>query len=135
MTGPDLLSAVSRSGKTLSFNASILKVALKIVEADDATGAILAENVDGKHGPQSYAIETQHGAHFALAIGPNLDKINQAMLEKMTEFLKKARSGFHQCPIHLYSWTYHLVTLCSTNALYGEDNPFRLDPLLEKAFQ
>ena len=134
MTGPELVNAVSRNSKTLTFNPFISEVGVRLTGVDAACRRIIDDNLDGKRGSWGYVIEVHDRTVIALGNGPGQDQINRAMLEHSTLYLKVARDTFRKAPVHLYDWVRDFVTLCSTNAIYGEDNPLRLLPDLKNAF-
>ena len=134
VTGPELVNAVSRNSKTLTFNPFISEVGVRLTGVDEACRMIIDDNLDGKRGPWGYVIEVHDRTVAALGNGPGQDQINRAMLGLSTAYLEIARDSFRKGPIHLYDWVREFVTLCSTNAIYGEDNPLRLSPDLKDAF-
>ena len=48
VTGPELVNAVTRNSKTLSFSPFIAEVALRLTGVGEADVAIIRDNVDGK---------------------------------------------------------------------------------------
>ena len=134
VTGPELVNAVSRNSKTLTFNPFISEVGVRLTGVDDACRAIIDDNLDGKRGSWGYVVEVHDRTVAALGSGPGLNQTTQAMLEQSSVYLENTRSDLVKGPVYLYAWIRQFVTLCSTNAVYGEDNPLRLIPDLKDAF-
>ena len=61
--------------------------------------------------------------------------MNLSMLEQSAAYLRNAKSELEKHPVQLQAWIRHIVTICSTNAIYGEENPFALQADLEDAFR
>ena len=57
VTGPELVSAVSRNSKTLSFNPFITEIGARLTGLDGAGIAIINDNIDGERGYWGYVVE------------------------------------------------------------------------------
>ena len=134
VTGPELLSAVSRNSRTLNFNPFIAEIGARLIGLDSAGRSIIEDNMDGKRGYWGYLIEVHDRAVTALQPGPALDKAAQMMLEQSAALLSGARIELKEHPIYLQQWLRHIIISCSTTAFYGEDNPLKGRPDLEDAF-
>lgn len=55
------------------------------------------------------------------------------MLQELSVFLTALDNGSRN-EIDFLAWTRKTVTMCSTKAIYGPENPFNKYPELEKAF-
>lgn len=65
--------------------------------------------------------------------GTALDRMSQLMLRSLRNLIDisfERESG----PIDLYSQIRHVITLASTNAVYGPKNPFQ-DPAVEEGLR
>ena len=71
--------------------------------------------------------------HATMAHGENLEKITQEMLRSLIPQLAISRAGPLPRKEDLFSWMKRIVTRASTDAIYGDGNPFR-DPQVEDGF-
>ena len=94
-------------------------------------------NIDGKivgkEGKVGVAHETHKGMHREMAAGPNLDRMTKAMLSTLAPFLDEwaVEGGWEG---DLFGWIKPRFTIASTESIYGERNPIRLQPELAEAF-
>lgn len=134
VTSPELVAAVSRNSKSLSFNPFISEIGARLLRPDEKTKAIINDNINGELGQWGYTMEVHDLTVAALGPGKDLDLMTRAMLIQSAAHLNSCDAEFAQGPIKLYAWTRHLFTLCSSKALYGSCNPFDSQPELEQAF-
>lgn len=98
---------------------------------------LIKYNIDGKivgkEGKVGVAHETHRGMHREMAPGPNLDRMNRAMLSTLAPFLDEwaVEGGWEG---NLFEWITPRFTIASTEAIYGKENPIRLQPELAEAF-
>lgn len=130
VTSPQLVNAVNRNSKVLSFNPFIAQLGKRITGHDEATSQTVQHNLTGENGT-GYVIEVHDGTVTALAPGKNLETMTETMLREAWIYLDKLKDD-HE--IDLFTWTQHMVTLCSTRAIYGPENPFNRDPKLLGSF-
>lgn len=133
VTSPDLVGAVYRNAKTLAFNPFIAKFSQRITNYDEATSLIVQHNLNGENGP-GYVIESHDAILKALAPGENLEKMTLIMLEEVSDALIAFDHHGDNDKINFFAWIRKTVTMCSTKAIYGSENPFSKYPELEKAF-
>lgn len=94
-------------------------------------------NIDGKivgkEGKVGVAHETHKGMHRELAPGPNLDRMHKFMLGTLAPFFDEwaIEGGWEG---GLFEWIRPRFTIASTEAIYGERNPIKLQPELAQAF-
>jgi hypothetical protein len=129
VTSPNLVSAVNRNSKVLAFNPFIAQLGKRITGHDEATSQIVQHNLNGENG-SGYVIEVHDGIVAALAPGENLEHMTGIMLREASTYLNKLKDQ----EIDLFSWTRETVTMCSTRAIYGPQNPFNSNPELVTAF-
>lgn len=129
VTSPNLVSAVNRNSKVLAFNPFIAQLGKRITGHDEATSRIVQHNLNGENG-SGYVIEVHDGTVAALAPGKNLEKMIRAMLWEASTYLDLLKDQ----EVDLFSWTRQMVTMCSTRAIYGPQNPFNSRPDLTAAF-
>lgn len=134
VTSPELVAAVSRNSKTLSFNPFIAEIGMRLTEADQATRAIINENINGERGPWGYVIEVHDRTIEAMKLGKGLDDMTDSMMTEIAAHLEASNDEFTKGTVNLYAWSRHLFTICSTTAVYGSNSPFLTHSELEKAF-
>lgn len=132
VTSPELVSAVNRNAKTLAFNPFIAQLGKRITGHDQATSLIVQHNLNGENG-SGYVIEVHDDIVTALAPGKGLEEMILAMLQEVSVCLTVFDRGDSD-EIDFFAWTRKTVTMCSTKAIYGPENPFSKYPELEKAF-
>ncbi|MCJ1418796.1 hypothetical protein MMC32_005147 [Xylographa parallela] len=120
VTSPDLIAAVNRNSKSLAFNPFIAQLGKRITGHDEATSRIVQHNLNGEHGP-GYVTEVHDGIVAALIPGTNLENMTEQYIREVIARLDRLETDKD---IKLFAWTRDLVTLCSTRAIYGPENPF-----------
>lgn len=123
VTSLDLVNAINRNSKILAFNPFIAQLGKRITGHDEATSRIVQHNLNGENGP-GYVTDIHDSTVSSLAPGKALERMTEAMLLEASEFLQALGSDN---VIDLFAWTKHMVTLCSTRAIYGPENPFNRD--------
>ena len=130
VTSPDLVSAVNRNSKALAFNPFIAQLGKRITGHDEATSQIVQHNLNGEQGP-GYVIEVHDGHLAALSPGKDLEDMTEAYLGEVSKLLDSLETAKE---IDLFAWTRRSVTISSTRAIYGPENPFNKSPSLADAF-
>ena len=130
VTAPDLVNAVNRNSKKIALNPFIAQIGKRITGHDEATSQIVQHNLNGEHGP-GYVIDVHDGIVASLAPGKDLEQMTKAMLQHASPYFQAlSKDG----EINLFEWTRHMVTMCSTRAVYGPENPFNKNPNFVKSF-
>lgn len=130
ITSPALVNTVNRNSKTLAFNPFIALLGKRITGHDEATSKIVQHNLNGEEGP-GYVIDVHGGTVAALAPGKSLENMTLAMLQEALIYLEAIESPRE---MELFGWTRSTVTMCSSRAIYGPDNPLDTKSNLEEAF-
>jgi hypothetical protein len=124
VNSPSLISAVQRQHRTLAFWPLAIKAAANVGRFSNATMEVLSTNGYG---------DTFHDAiHPPLAPGENLDAMNRVMLGIVAASLNGLRKQ-QKTQVELLAWVTRQITIATTGATYGPDNPWR-DPEFEAAF-
>ena len=110
--------------QSLAFNPFIAQLGKRITGHDEATSRIVQHNLNGENGP-GYVIDVHDRIVASLAPGKDLEEMTKAALEQALPYLDAL---VHDGDVELFKWTRHMVTMCSTGAIYGSDNPFRSRP-------
>ncbi|KAL9126882.1 MAG: hypothetical protein Q9217_004140 [Psora testacea] len=130
VTSPDLVNAVNRNSKKISFNPFIAQLGKRITGHDEATGQIVQHNLNGEQGP-GYVIDVHDGMLASLTPGQDLEQMTKAMLRQTSSYFDTlAKDG----EVNLFGWTRYMVTMCSTRAVYGPENPFDKNPTFVNSF-
>ena len=130
VTSPDLVNAINRNSKILAFNPFIAQLGKRITGHDEATSRIVQHNLNGENGP-GYVTEIHDATVSTLAPGMALEQMTKTMLLEASSCLQALDNDN---VIDLFAWVKHMMTLCSTRAIYGPENPFNRDERLIKAF-
>ena len=135
VNSPELVLAVQRQTKSLSFQPFVASMLPKLLLVDADAMEILKRNMDGDEGDWGLAMDTHRGIWLALTPGPQLDLMLQSVLTTLLPlFLEFAGSREARTMTELYAWVRRGLTLVGTESLYGPENPFRYEPGLEEAF-
>lgn len=125
-----LIKALNRNPKAIAFNPFIAQIGKRITGHDEATGQIVQHNLNGEQGP-GYVIEVHDGTVAALAPGRTLENTIKPFLEQaLTNFDALVKDK----EVDLFAWMRQMVTLCSTRAIYGPENPFDKNPQFSDYF-
>ncbi|KAL8774140.1 MAG: hypothetical protein Q9209_001248 [Squamulea sp. 1 TL-2023] len=123
VTSPELVNAVYRNSRVLAFNPCIAQIGKRITGHDEATSGIVQHNLNGESG-LGCVMEIHNYTIAALADQENIQNIASTMLEGILVHLDRleqvGKTG-------LFAWIRHAVTICSTTAIYGPDNPLEKD--------
>ncbi|KAI9701582.1 MAG: hypothetical protein M1836_001638 [Candelina mexicana] len=131
VTSIDLVNAVNRNSKALALNPFIAIIGKRITGHDEATSQIVQHNLNGENGP-GYVTDIHDATISSLAPGKALEDMTKAMLLEASVYLYRLK---HNDVIELFAWTKHMVTMCSTRAIYGPSNPFnKFEGRLVEAF-
>ena len=130
VTAPDLVTAVNRNSKALAFNPFIAQLGKRITGHSEATSRIVQHNLNGENGP-GYVIEVHDGLVNALSPGKDLESMTAAMLQEASICLNHLNV---EAEMGMFAWIRQTVTMCSTRAIYGPENPFNKDPALVRLF-
>ena len=120
VTSIDLVNAVNRNSRVLAFNPFVAQLGKRITGHDEATSQIVQHNLNGENGP-GYVTEIHDKTVSSLAPGTSLEDMTATMLLEASTYLQNLGRGD---VINLFAWLKQMVTVCSTRAIYGPDNPF-----------
>ena len=123
VTSPDLVNAVNRNSKKIAFNPFIAILGKRITGHDEETSRIVQHNLNGEHGP-GYVTDVHDRMLAALAPGKDLQETTKTMLSRLPVFFDAITIDVE---LDLFEWMRNMVTICSTRALYGIQNPFDKD--------
>lgn len=124
VTSPELINAVNRNSKKIAFNPFVAMLGKRITGHDEETSRIVQHNLNGEHGP-GYVIDVHDRIVASLAPGKDLQETTKAMLSHLSAYLDAVEPDAN---FNLFEWTRYTMTMCSTRALYGSNNPFHKNP-------
>ncbi|KAI9669877.1 MAG: hypothetical protein M1831_006912 [Alyxoria varia] len=132
---PGIVNLVSRNAKTISWSPLVTEVGIRLTGASDEAREIIERNLDGSQGKDSYVGEIHDRSIAAMTPGPEMNRISSVMLnDAWSRFLKPIETREARSQVSLYGFLRNLLSVSSTNALYGPQNPILQDPSLEQAF-
>ncbi|KAL8662900.1 MAG: hypothetical protein Q9202_004322 [Teloschistes flavicans] len=134
VNSPDLISAVQKDAKNLTFGPFVSWMSPRIFDVGDEAMAAINENTDGTKGMYGLLPEITRGMHNALAPSTSLDWMTKTMLTKLGEYVDPLGAGPDGIEIDLFKWVRTAFTVASTEAAYGPKNPFNHKPNLEDDF-
>ena len=120
VTSIELVNAVNRNSRVIAFNPFIAQLGKRITGHDELTSRIVQHNLNGEGGP-GYVTDIHDGSVTSLAPGRGLENMTDAMLVEASTYLQALKQGDVIC---LFAWIKQMVTMCSTRAIYGPNNPF-----------
>jgi hypothetical protein len=131
VNSPDLIAAVQRNTKSLSFGPLIIEVSRRMLNVPNETAAQIAKNQFGDESGYSYMLELHNAQYGVLAPGQPLDQMNVDVLSRMLPFINDIKNN--EEPISLLPFLRHIFTIAGAYALLGPSSPFENNPDLEKA--
>ena len=126
ITKPDLIQATQKQPKILAFAPVEAKFATRVCGVSQQAEDIVNENVNGEEGGTGLSMESYAALRAALSPSPEFDEMNRQMIQNIATSLDKLKSSEQQpIQIGLSKWIRCNVTAASTNAVYGPQNPFK----------
>ena len=124
------INSLKSQSQSYSFNPFIAQLGKRITGHDEATGKIVQHNLNGEQGSR-YVIEVHDGIVAALAPGRTLENMIKPLLEEASTYFDALVKDNE---VDLFAWMRQLVTMCSTRAIYGPENPFNKNPRYSDSF-
>jgi hypothetical protein len=133
VTSPELIQAVQKHPKTLSFPLIEAKFAHRVCGSSAETHEILMRNVSGDEGDWGLSMESYAGIRAALFPGQDLDAMNRVMIMNISSSLDTVIFPGKEARVNLGKWLRSTITLATTNPIYGPHNSFK-DKAIEDGF-
>ena len=136
VTSTDLISAVQRQPRILSFPPIGVKFAMSLSGSSASANKIATNNINGDEGDWGLSMDFNKAIYPALSPGPHLEAMNRIMIPHIAESLDKLRmgeEGGRRRRIVLGRWIRHELSRAITDSVYGPQNPFK-DRAVEDAF-
>ncbi|KAL8690205.1 MAG: hypothetical protein Q9218_004299 [Villophora microphyllina] len=113
VNSPDLISAVQKDAKNLTFGPFVSWMSPRIFDIGDEAMAAINENTDGAKGPYGLLPEISRGMHNALAPSESLDWMTRTMLTKLDEYVDPLGSSQDGTEIDLFRWIRRAFTVAT----------------------
>ena len=134
VTTPELIQAIQKQPKVLAFPPIEASFATRVCGTSEEAHKILMRNVNGDEGDWGLSMDTYAAIKDATAPGPQLDKVNDVMVQNIAASLDNLERLAEQHEnIGLAEWLRSVVTAATTNSVYGPQNPFK-DHAVEDGF-
>lgn len=133
VTKPDLIQQVQKQHRTLAFPPIEAKFATTVIGLSKEGQSVLARNLNGDDGEHGLSMETYAAMRAALHPGSALDDMNRAMLAEINKSLDNLAPKNGKKQFGLFDWLRDNLTLATTRAVYGPQNPFN-DPEIRHSF-
>ncbi|KAM0312147.1 hypothetical protein ACHAO8_006599 [Botrytis cinerea] len=123
---PELIQAVQKLHKKLAFPPISAAFANQLCGVSKKARDVLAVNVNGDEGDWGLNMEATHVMKKAMAPGPGLDGMNRVMVRNVAESLDGLIGEEKESvKIELHAWLRSLITMATTESVYGPRNPYR----------
>ena len=129
------MAAVERNQKTIAFFPFVSAVSPRLFDIPryGRTMDIINQNINKEDGDWGLVHETSRGMHTVMAPGANLDHMIRNMLGVMESYFNELAAEGESC-LKLFEWVRLKFTIASTEAIYGQSNPFRCQSGLGEDF-
>ena len=125
VNSPELVSAVDRHAQDFSFAPYLVQFAARALSPSKEAVDKLSENIHGEDGDVGLRIETQKAMRGSMAAGTDtLTEMNNEILRQLCKIVDSSIPQNGES-VELFYWVRQMVTVASTNAVYGPGNPFR----------
>ncbi|KAL4965792.1 cytochrome P450 [Aspergillus stella-maris] len=127
ITKPDLITRVDRQSKAFSFAPIVSEFSSVTCGTSKEANEILNQNLLGEHGNWGLCEDMVAGMRESLKPGENLDFMNRTMAKEVCGLLNatKPEAGKEFRNIKLMEWVAEVVTMATTNSVYGPMNPYK----------
>ena len=137
ITAPDLVVAVQRNSKNLLFSPLLGRMIPRFFDVDKAVASLTTKNMRDENGEWANTHTMNMANYIHLLPGPNLDSMIRKMqmaLNPLMDQLQEQTRCDGDTTIGLYAWIKKSFGLASTGAIYGRENPYKLQPELIDTF-
>ena len=124
------LTGTMTNHQSVAAASFIAQLGKRITGHDEATSRIVQHNLNGDEGP-GYVTEVHDKIVAALTPGKALENMIEPMLREVTTYLEALKQNNE---VDLFVWTRNMVTMCSTRAIYGPENPFNKNAYYKDLF-
>ncbi|KAL8997833.1 MAG: hypothetical protein Q9169_003006 [Polycauliona sp. 2 TL-2023] len=133
INSPDLILAVQKVPRVYDFSVFATAMLPRLFDLDSKAMELASANMKHPGGSWNFVVETSRVFHRCLSPGPSLEKMERAALTGIVGYLNELASEPNGVVVDLFAWLRTMMTISSTGALYGPQNPFSKRPELEQA--
>ena len=129
--------AVQRNAKNLTFNRFIVAVLPRFLDVGDDVVSTVKKNLYGDEGDWGVSHDIGKAIHAGVAPGLELDFLTKKWVETLNPFMDDlAELGRTEggTVIDLFAWIKQSFGVSTTEAIYGPENPYKVEPELLQAF-
>lgn len=137
ITAPDLVIAVQRNSKNLLFSPLVAAVLPRFFGYTKDVISRITKNMKDENGEWANTHPMNLHNYVHLLPGPKLVAMIGTMqntLNPLMNQLQQQTKGDEETVIGLFAWIKQSFGLATTEAIYGGENPFKLQPELIKSF-
>ena len=128
-----LAATVQRRTDAFSFDPFVLMAAERLAGTTPEGMKLVRQGIASSHPKQGVVFDTQDRFHKLLNLNTNLAIMSQEMFRNTAAALHTLdHSG--DTVIDLSSWTKEVISIASTNTIYGPMNPFAKNSQVYRAF-
>jgi hypothetical protein len=126
VTSTELIQSIQKQHQILAFPPIEAKFVGQITGVSAHAHKIAMTNTTGEEGEWGLSVDCYAAMRAALTAGPGLDEMNRVMIQNIAGSLDVLiPPGAQQVTIKLSRWLRDIITLATTNAVYGPENPFK----------
>ncbi|KAI4236576.1 MAG: hypothetical protein L6R40_006132 [Gallowayella cf. fulva] len=133
INSPDLVVAVQKNPKVYDFSVFAIAMLPRLFDLDSKTMRLASTQIDHPGGSWNLVVETSRIMHRCLAPGPSLESMERLALTKMLRYFDELGNKPGDTVLELFAWLRTVMTIASTEAVYGPQNPFGKTAELEHA--
>lgn len=137
INAPELVAAAQRNSKNLLFSPLLGRVVPGLFGVDKDAASLTRKNMQDENGEWLNTHPMNMANYVNLQPGPNLDATTRKMqrnLNPIMDQLSSQSQGDEDTTIGLYAWVKNSFCLATTEAIYGRENPYKLQPELIDSF-
>jgi hypothetical protein len=124
INSPQLVAMVDRNAQDLSFAPYLVQFAARALSPSNDAIRKLSKNLNGASSDPGLRIRTQKAMRECMAAGSEtLNALSGGFLRQLAHAVGSTKE-FVDRPVDLFYWVRDMVTLTSTSAVYGRNNPF-----------
>lgn len=131
INAPDLVVAVQRNSKNLLFSPILAAALPRLFDVDKDVTSLSVKNMRDVDGEWTNIHPLNMANYVHLLPGPNLDSMiwkMQMTLNPLMNQLQEQTKGDEATVVGMYAWIKKSFGLATTEAIYGRENPFKLQP-------
>ncbi|OCL05802.1 cytochrome P450 [Glonium stellatum] len=133
INSPELILAVQKQPRTLSFWFIEASVTKRLGGISDRANKILLENARGEKGENSLVVDGMKATHKAM-MADGLDSMTLVSIRRAAQSIDGLEVGNSGKELDLWKWVRHIFSLAVTAGVYGPKSPYE-DVSLEQNLQ